>query len=370
MQANRTATCEHCGASFVPKRQTKGRFCSAQCYRIWWRENGQREYSKRGLERLIALRAEGRDPRASDQATWKRRMAFRDSAIRLEDADGMSDDDVWAERASYWGEVSQQPEPPIYLRKPKTRRPLVLSGHGVRICVDKGTLLVQDGLTKHPQSREERRFFPGDPRIPARVVLVDVPGGSVTFDALTWLVRQSVPLIQLDWRGRVAVTIGPATTTDAERRDAQIQALHDGRGFSLAAWLVAEKLGQSLSTLKRLPGLMAALVAIGRVDELRRVLLDDPPDDVGGLMLIEAQAAATYFAAWQDVPLRWRDTGRRPIPPEWQRMPLRQSLLGGSNRTRATRWEALSTTSTQLLSQQSDERSRSRGWMLTFPTCM
>ena len=36
--------------------------------------------------------------------------------------------------------------------------------------------------------------------------------------------------------------------------------------------------------------------------------------------------------SWLDVPVRWKGMGRRPIPPEWQRMPLRFSLLGDRNR--------------------------------------
>jgi hypothetical protein len=58
--SNQFAVCEQCRDDFVPKRQTKGRFCSAECYQTWWRSNGQREYSKRGLDRLEELRSEGR----------------------------------------------------------------------------------------------------------------------------------------------------------------------------------------------------------------------------------------------------------------------------------------------------------------------
>lgn len=92
--ASRSATCEQCGRDFVPKRQTKGRFCSAEYYRTWWKANGQVEYSKRGLDRLEQLHREGRDPRASVRATWKRKMAFRDSALQLAPDRELSDDDA------------------------------------------------------------------------------------------------------------------------------------------------------------------------------------------------------------------------------------------------------------------------------------
>ncbi|MDQ3700136.1 MAG: CRISPR-associated endonuclease Cas1 [Chloroflexota bacterium] len=39
-----------------------------------------------------------------------------------------------------------------------------------------------------------------------------------------------------------------------------------------------------------------------------------------------------YFTAWEALPLRWKGTGRRPVPSEWQRVGLRQSLMSGTNR--------------------------------------
>src|SRR5438876_6359012 len=195
------AVCERCSAPFIPKRQTKGRFCSAECYRIWWRDNGQADYSKRGLDRLEELRAAGKDPRATEQAALKRKMAFRNTALQLSDT-GRADDDAWAERASYWHDLAEPRHPEVFFRKPRIRRPLVLAGHGVRIRIDKGTLLVTEGLTHHPQTKRERRYFSGDPRLPSRIVLIDSPNGSLTLDAIAWLSRQSVPLVMIDWRGQ------------------------------------------------------------------------------------------------------------------------------------------------------------------------
>ena len=74
-------TCEQCGTEFIPKRQTKGIFCSRACYWAWWGENKGRENSEKGLAKLETLHAEGRDPRATEQATWKRLMAYRDWAL-------------------------------------------------------------------------------------------------------------------------------------------------------------------------------------------------------------------------------------------------------------------------------------------------
>jgi CRISP-associated protein Cas1 len=50
------------------------------------------------------------------------------------------------------------------------------------------------------------------------------------------------------------------------------------------------------------------------------------------LLLAEAQAAYAYFAAWQMLPLRWKGTGRKPIPPKWRHVVARPSMVSGRNR--------------------------------------
>jgi hypothetical protein len=149
--ASPQGVCEQCGVTFIPKRQTKGRFCSPDCYRTWWRANGQREYSKRGLARLEQLRSEGRDPRSSEQAAWKRKMAFRSTALTFVEALSNSDDQAWAERGAYWQQLADPPQRLYLTRRPGQPRPLVLAGHGVRLRVEHGTLVVRHGFTHHPR---------------------------------------------------------------------------------------------------------------------------------------------------------------------------------------------------------------------------
>src|SRR6185437_208927 len=49
----------------------------------------------------------------------------------------------------------------------RAKHPLILTGHGIRLRIDHGALLVQDGFTHYPQHRNEFRFFPGDWRTPS-----------------------------------------------------------------------------------------------------------------------------------------------------------------------------------------------------------
>lgn len=325
-------TCQHCGAEFVPKRQTLGLFCSVRCYRLWWGQNGQREASKQGLAKLEALRAAGRDPRATEQATWKRRMAFRNSALTMAAEEQEGDDLLWAERARYWQEQcdDQEPEPLVYRRR--DRKPLVLTGHGLRLRVHRGALMVSHGFTHYPQKAREQRFFPGDPKLPSRIILLSADG-SLSLDVARWLSDQRVPLVMLDYRGQVVnVLADQATAADPQLRRAQIEALADGRGLVLASALIEQKLAASLDTLASLPASVAQESAIDRVASLLHRLRNEPPTTIDELRLLEAWAAISYFTAWRTVELHWKGTGKKPIPPEWRRIGVRQEVMRRRNR--------------------------------------
>jgi CRISPR-associated protein Cas1 len=327
-------TCQNCGAEFAPKRQTLGLFCSRGCYREWWAKARQPELSRQGLRRLDALRAAGRDPRATQEATWKRRMAFRNSALTLAEKDKeATDDEAWAERGSYWQhQVDPEERPFSPWDRKREHKPLILSGHGVRLRIRHGALEVRHGRTHYPQAPRTDLFWPGDRRMPSRILLIDVDG-MVTFDVVEFLSRQHVPLVVLDYRGRVVSTLGgtPAST-DLTLREAQLAALTNGVGVRLSALLIRDKLQGSISTLRSLPPSPRVQSGIRRLGEALTELRENEPEDVESVRMIEARGASAYFSAWLHVPVRWKGTGRHPIPPEWRRMPLRSSLLGDRNR--------------------------------------
>ena len=75
------------------------------------------------------------------------------------------------------------------------RDPLVLAGHGVSLRIEAGTLLVRNGFTHYPQKQETYRYFKGDADLPPRIIMLD-GSGSITFDVLTWLNQQKVPLVK------------------------------------------------------------------------------------------------------------------------------------------------------------------------------
>jgi CRISPR-associated protein Cas1 len=245
---------------------------------------------------------------------------------------GLADDLEWAERSAYWQQqATWRPRHPH--QKRKVRNPLVLGGHGVRLRIDRGSLLVQNGFTHYPQQREEWRFFPGHPDRPSRIVVVD-GDGSITFDVLAWLSTQGIPLVQVNWRGESLVVAGGAGyTADLRLVNAQ-RAAHASkrRTMAISRWLVAEKIARSAETLiETMDPSPARERARAELAASAREMKSRPPQTMDTLRGIEGRTAQAYFTAWRAMPLRWKGLGRKPIPEEWHRIGPRVAPNSKSN---------------------------------------
>ncbi len=137
----------------------------------------------------------------------------------------------------------------------------------------------------------------------------------------------------LDWQGQVtSVLNGEGRMPDSTLLHQQLATQHDGRGLQLATKLIHAKIEASVKTLQHLPASFAREQAIARVQRSVQELVVLPPLTIEALRLVEGRAAFAYFTCWQTIPLRWKGTGRKPIPPEWHHAGLRQSFVSGTNR--------------------------------------
>ena len=217
--------CEECKKQFTPKYPEQ-RYCSRACYTAYLKAHapGHR------LEKLFK-------PRNVKQ--------------RLSDPLDEIDDELWAERAKYWESQApdQKPLSKMYGRGAvRERRPLVLTGHGVRLKVERGALFIQNGFTYYPQKRQEFRLFPGDWRLPSQIIVIE-SSGSLSLHVIKWLNQHSIPLVILNWQGETISVIGaPQTAADPDLVSAQRAALESEKGLEFSIGLIREKITASQET--------------------------------------------------------------------------------------------------------------------------
>jgi CRISPR/Cas system-associated endonuclease Cas1 len=234
----------------------------------------------------------------------------------------------WAQRCHHWIEKGQMPIRPRG-RRERNCEALILSGHGASLRVDSGTLLVRDGFTHYPQRQKIHRFFPGDLARPSRIILLD-GSGNITFDALSWLAEQGVPLVRVTWRGdATCVVVGTGLATDRKKIEWQKQTRSDPlRRQVYCRDLICRKLAASIETLRQcVPDTARRRTAIDTATHAISDFREGKQEyEMPKLLGIEGVCAIAYFAAWSALELNWVGTSRRPIPDDWRRFTSRSSL--------------------------------------------
>jgi CRISPR-associated protein Cas1 len=206
-----------------------------------------------------------------------------------------------------------------------------LNGYGIRVQVNAGHLLLQDGIA------DERRTI----RLPRvghglrRLVLIG-SDGFITLEALRWLAEQDASFVMLDGTGKVLAVAGPVSPSDSKLRRAQALAVGNGTALKISKELISQKLaGQELLARDMLSD-PATADAIARF----RIMLPSA-ESVERVTLIEAQAAKLYWHSWAHLPILWPRKDETRIPEHWKRFGSRISPLTHSPRLAANPPNAL-----------------------------
>lgn len=102
----------------------------------------------------------------------------------------------------------------------------VADGYGMSVSVNRRQLVVSDGIGRRRRSRTFAKATCGMTRL---VVLGHT--GSVSFEALRWLVDAGVAFLQIDEDGQVLFASGPYGRDDARLRRAQALAPYRPEGL-------------------------------------------------------------------------------------------------------------------------------------------
>lgn len=237
------------------------------------------------------------------------------------------DHDEWAARCRYWLAECEASIPKRKRRERQTH-PLILTGNGMSMRVDRGALVIRDGLTHYPQDVREHRFFPGGLENPQRIIMVD-GNGQITLDAIDWLAEQNIALIRLRWDGRVISVVGQrGYSADPEKVAWQTEARKDEAArVCFGVPLIRKKLQGTLANLDQFfPASRPKERAVRTAEAVLNELEASRPATARELLGLEGKAAAAYFAAWSTIPIRWKNLDKHPVPEDWLTYKSRSAL--------------------------------------------
>jgi CRISPR-associated endonuclease Cas1 len=195
----------------------------------------------------------------------------------------------------------------------------VASGYGLRLYVDRGHLVVHDGIGR---DRRTVRFNRATSRLRRLVVLGHT--GYVTLDALRWLRDVGAAFVQIDRDGSLVTVTAAERLHESRLRRAQVLAADNEVGRQAVIELLRLKLErQAVMAEQRLSYLKSSIVR----DHKHRVSIGDaireqaaamrPGQSWGDLRKLESIAGRYYWQTWARLPVRFERTIRCTVPEHW-----------------------------------------------------
>lgn len=124
--------------------------------------------------------------------------------------------------------------------------PLLISGFGTSINVDKAKLIINNKLKK-----EKLEFFPH--KIDHDSIIIDGHTGYITFESLRWLSKHDIQITLLNWNGNLLSVTLPDSPNSGKLRIKQYQKYQDDIiRYTIAESIVFSKIDSSINLLKEL----------------------------------------------------------------------------------------------------------------------
>jgi len=161
--------------------------------------------------------------------------------------------------------------------------PLLLSGFGISIDVNKAHLIVK-------QKESVMEFEPH--RIPYDSIIIDGHYGSISFEAMRWLSKNYVSIALLNWNGNLLSTTVSQETLNAKLKIKQYEKyINPESRLYIAGQIVKQKVKSSLSLLKALSNFYN--IDFSTINkEIERV----DYDNINSLMMYEGRIASAYWS--------------------------------------------------------------------------
>jgi CRISPR-associated endonuclease Cas1 len=228
---------------------------------------------------------------------------------------------------------------------------ITLYGYNIRVFVERGHLILDDGI-----GADRRHFRLARVGHGLRRLVIVGADGFVSFPALRWLESQGASLSFLERDGRVLVTTGPVRSSDVRLRRCQALARSSGAAVRIARELVRQKItGQANVARYKLLDTATA----DAVDQFATELPN--AKTIPAIRLIEAQAASKYWSAWRTLPIGFPKKELPRIPEHWRTFGRRISPLTGSPRLAVTPGGAMMNYLLALLEAEASLAARALG---------
>jgi CRISPR-associated endonuclease Cas1 len=198
---------------------------------------------------------------------------------------------------------------------------LTLFGYGISVRVQRGHLVIEDGIGERRRARFSRV------RHGIQRVVVIGADGMVSLAALEWLAVQGAAFVMLERDGKVLATTGPVRPSDARLRRTQALAHQSGLALRIARELIHQKLVAQQKVIEKY---FNNAVAVQRIANARGRLAETKSSDE--IRSVESQAALAYWSAWHDLPISYPRVDLRRVPEHWLTFGARMSPLTDSPR--------------------------------------
>jgi CRISPR-associated endonuclease Cas1 len=199
---------------------------------------------------------------------------------------------------------------------------VTLFGYGSSIRVERGHLIVEDGIGNARRRARFSRMGHGLKR------LVSVGSdGTVSLAALRWLADQDASFVMLNRNGSVLATTGPVRPSDARLRRAQALTNESGIALHIARELIDRKLvaQEQLVTTKLNDSVAAEKIEQAR-DEISHA------QTLERIRYLESKAGLAYWSAWRNITITFPTKDIKRVPEHWLTFGTRASLLTHSPR--------------------------------------
>jgi CRISPR-associated endonuclease Cas1 len=202
---------------------------------------------------------------------------------------------------------------------------VTLVGYGIQIHVDRGHLIMEDGIGCDRRRARLPRVGHG-----LRRLVVIGADGLVSLAALRWLADQDAAFVMLERDGKVLATTGPVRPSDARLRRAQALAIQSGAALPIVKELIDQKIAgqEQVARDKLRDSALAQTIGQFRSSAARAETIHE-------LHMLESSAAGAYWLGWQTVSITFPKKDLPRVPDHWRSFRTRRSLISGSPRVAA-----------------------------------